>query len=101
MTRLTTQAVRDGLRAAAEIRNGKLPSPADLAAAPILTHWALTEDGSGLPRLVGVVRGHPLLGSGWCTTSTVLAMAPDATWARTVSRLYRLDEPLLTPKERR
>jgi hypothetical protein len=98
MARLTAEVLRDGLRAAADIRNGKLPTPNELEVAPVLSQWAVAEDVSGLPRLVGSVRRHPLLGSGWCTTSVVLAMAPDRTWARTISRLYRLAEPLLAPK---
>lgn len=64
----------------------------------MLSHWTLTEDAFGLPHLVGSVRGHPQLGPGWCTTSVVLAMAPDATWARTVSRVYQLGEPFVAPK---
>ena len=98
MARLTAEALRDGLRAAADIRKGKLPSGAELVAAPVLSQWAVTKDVSGLPRLIGSVRDHPLLGNGWCTTSVVLAMASDRTWARTVTRLYRLAEPLLSPK---
>lgn len=98
MVRLTREAVRDGLRAAVEIRQGKLPARVELEEAPSLTQWAVAEEGSGLSRLVGVVQGHPLLGSGWCTTSVVLVMAPDRTWARTVSRLYRLGEPLVVSK---
>lgn len=98
MARLTKEAIRDGLRAAIEIRQGKLPTPNELEAAPVLTQLAIAEDGAGLPRLVGSVQGHPRLGSGWCTTSVVLAMASDVTWARTVGRLYRLSEPLHVPK---
>lgn len=98
MARLSDETIRAGLRAAVEIRNGKLPTNAELEAAPVLSQWVLTDDGAGLPCIVAWVEGHPLLGSGWCTTSVVLAMAPDRSWARTVSRLYQLAEPLLAPK---
>lgn len=95
MTRLTTETVQKGLRAAIEIKSGKAPTRAELDAAPVLTHWAISEDGFGLPRLAGLVCGHPLLGKGWCTTSVVLVLDPDHRWARTVSRLYVLAEPLM------
>ena len=87
MARLTDQMVKSGLRAAIAIRNGNLPTEAELDAAPVLSHWILADAGSGFHRLVGVVHGHPLLGPGWCTTSVVLAMNADYSWARTVSRL--------------
>lgn len=95
MTRLTTETVQKGLRAAIEIKSGKAPTRAELDAAPVLTHWAISEDGFGLPRLAGSVSDHPLLGTCWCTTSVVLVLDPDHRWARTVSRLYALAEPLM------
>ena len=94
MAKLTITAVQEGLRAAIDIRNGNLPIEAQLDEAPVLSQWVLSEVGSGLHCLVGIVSGHPLLDPGWCTTSVVLVMDPHHRWARTVSRLYRLAEPL-------
>jgi hypothetical protein len=96
LAKLTITAVQEGLRAAIEIRNGNLPTQAELDAAPVLSHWALAEEGSGLHCLVGLVTGHPLLDPGWCTTSVILVLDPHHGWARTVSRLYRLAEPLVS-----
>lgn len=94
MAKLTKASLQKGLRAAIQIQNGKLPTRVQLDAAPVLSQWVLSEVGSGLHCLVGNVSGHPLLDPGWCTTSVVLVMDPHHRWARTVSRLYRLAEPL-------
>lgn len=94
MSRLSQETLVAGLRAARRLHKGELPTNADLAAAPLLEGWALEEVAPGLFRLVGVVTGHPLLADGWCSTSVLLFIAADRTWARTVSRLYRLGMPL-------
>lgn len=94
MVILSDKTVRDGLRAACAIREGKLPTTDEIAAAPRLSGWAIVDAETGFPRLVGVVHNHPRLANGWCTTSVVLAMDPDGRWARTMSRLYHLSEPL-------
>ncbi|MCF1742051.1 DUF6634 family protein [Paradevosia shaoguanensis] len=95
MSLLTRDTVLAGLRAARRIQQGHLPTQAELAAAPVLSNWVLAEEPGNLFRLAGMVSGHPLLADGWCTTSIVLVMDPDRNWARTVSRLYRLEKPLL------
>jgi hypothetical protein len=94
MSRLTRDTVMAGLQAARLIQQGHLPTEADLTAAPVLSNWVLAEEPENLFRLAGMVSGHPLLADGWCTTSIVLVMDPHRKWARTVSRLYRLGQPL-------
>jgi len=94
VSRLTRDTVMAGLQAARHIQQGHLPTEADLAAAPVLSNWVLADEPGNLFRLAGMVSGHPLLADGWCTTSIVLVMDPHRKWARTVSRLYRLEKPL-------
>lgn len=93
MSRLSIETVSEGLRAAIRIKEGRLPTEAELQAAPLLTGWALSAE-PRFHRLVGVVSGHPIIDDGWCTTSVVLVIAPHRKWAHTVSRLYRLGAPL-------
>lgn len=69
------------------------PSPATLAAAPLLTVWCPILIGADLC-LAGQATGHPTLPDDYITTSPLLALAPDLTWARTLSRFYRLGLPL-------
>lgn len=90
MSRLSKEVVAAGLRGAARIKSGFVPGSAELAGAPLLSHWVVEPVPGGLGRLVGLVSGHPLLPDGWCTTSPVLAADEDAGWVRTASRYYRL-----------
>ena len=69
------------------------PSPDTLAAAPLLTLWSPVLIGTEL-FLAGEATDHPHLPDGPITTSPLLALAPNLTWARTVSRFYRLARPL-------
>ena len=73
------------------------PSPADLRRAPLLDYWSLARRSE--PALIGLVHGHPELGSGGTTlTSLAVVLDADAGWARTWSRYYRLGRPAdLTP----
>jgi hypothetical protein len=60
---------------------------------PLLDHWIL---GNMLtPSLVGLATGHPALPgvNRAIATSPVLLMSDDMTWARTLSRWYRLGRP--------
>lgn len=93
MSRLSSETVSEGLRAAIHLKQGRLPTAADLQTAPLLSGWALAEE-PPFQRLVGVVSGHPTIENGWCTTSVVLVIDPHRKWARTVSRLFRLGPPL-------
>ena len=68
-------------------------SPILLAKAPLLEDWVPTVTPLGL-HLVGHVTGHPLQGDRKIATSPVWFADPDGTWARTLSRYYRLGRPL-------
>jgi hypothetical protein len=65
----------------------------ELANAPRLEQWHPALVGARLC-LCGTVTGHPGLGTGPITTSMLMALSEDLTWARTVSRFYRLGRPL-------
>ncbi len=65
------------------------PSAAELADAPLLDRWSHAVRMT--PVFVGVVAGHPLLGSDrFVRTSEIFAIDSDQRWARTWSRFYRL-----------
>ena len=94
MSRLSDEQVAAGVLAAIKLSDGELPTEAELAGAPLLTGWVLGEGPGGYSRLGGFVSGHPSLADGWCWTSVVLYLETNRRWARTVSRLYRLGDPL-------
>lgn len=62
--------------------------------APLLERWVLGERPARC--LMGLSTGHPLLpGTGrLITTSDLCLIADDGAWARTLSRWYRLGDPL-------
>lgn len=67
---------------------------------PILNHWALLPRTSGSEQaqstnfvLCGYIEEHPQAKDGLVTTSPVMEIAADGTWARTKSRVYGLGEP--------
>ncbi|PZQ19259.1 MAG: hypothetical protein DI565_02475 [Ancylobacter novellus] len=65
----------------------------DLADAPALDHWRLVRDEESA-FLIGIVTGHPRIADGRLTrTSQLVAMNRGRTWARTLSRFYRLYAP--------
>lgn len=69
-------------------QDGDVPTEQDLAEAPVLYQG---RPGAALqPDIVGRVFGHPTIEDGPITTSPLFAVAPDYSWARTLSRLYRL-----------
>ena len=72
---------------------GRPVSPILLAKAPLLEDWVPTVTALGV-RLVGRVSGHPLHGDSAIATSPVWFADPDGTWARSLSRYYRLGPPL-------
>ncbi|QEU09179.1 DUF6634 family protein [Paracoccus yeei] len=76
------------LRAIAAARAG--PSEADLAQAPVLSDWKAAISPGGHVMLCGEVVNHPLLGHASIHTSQPVAIDPEAGWARTASRWYRL-----------
>jgi hypothetical protein len=78
------------------LKQGWRPSPALLVEEPLLADWDFAGSfGAGSTVLAGVVTGHPKLGSGgFCTTSLLVAIDTHQwSWARTLSRFYRLENP--------
>ena len=71
---------------------GAAPTAAELRTAPLLVDWQLIACFSGLS-LMGFAAGHPLLSARKIVTSPLWVLAPDLTWARTLSRFYRLGLP--------
>jgi hypothetical protein len=79
-----------------EIRSGV--SPERFAAdPPILERWMLAN--RPVPCLAGLSFGHPLLPGEArpVATSDLCLLADDQTWARTLSRWYRLGRPAESP----
>lgn len=74
------------------LRVSHKPSDEVLAAAPMLFSWRPLLRPQGLI-LAGVVTSHPTLRGPIITTSPIWLVAPDLTWVRTTSRVYRLGEP--------
>ena len=62
--------------------------------APLLDRWAFGARPAAC--LVGLSSGHPILaGNGrMITTSDLILISQDGAWARTLSRWYRLGDPL-------
>jgi hypothetical protein len=85
--------LKEAAAALKRLERGELPSPQELAAAPKLDWWYLTERYGHLA-LGGVVTGHPNLPEGaHIVTSWLLWVAEDKRAARTLSRFYRLGRP--------
>lgn len=70
----------------------------DLADAPQLELWLPVRNQFGVLALWGQVTDHPTLGKDDIITSPLVAWGPDEGWARSISRLYRLGQPLFTLK---
>ena len=88
-----TPTFADALRALAadldRIEAGAAPTPAELAAAPLLFDWGVTV--LRFPALAGSVIGHPRLGDRpHVRTTAVFAAAGNMAWVRTQNRFYRL-----------
>lgn len=84
-----TRAVDDIER----LKAGWRPAPEQLINAPLLARWGFSGgEVPGTTTLRGIVTGHPKLADGTrCQTSILLAIdIRNWTWARTVSRFYRL-----------
>lgn len=65
-----------------------------LAGQPLLERWLLDRS-LGFPCLVGVVTGHPLIPDGhFVRTSRLRRIEPEAGWALTRNRYYRLGQSL-------
>lgn len=91
-----TPELTDRLRSLAEdgAALGSDPSfvSALLPRAPLLDRYAPVITSLGL-RLAGEVTDHPLLGSRRIITSQLWWVDPNARWARSLSRFYRLGRP--------
>ncbi|MDF3217934.1 hypothetical protein EN962_27655 [Mesorhizobium sp. M7A.F.Ca.CA.001.09.2.1] len=75
------------------VRRGVPPEAMADEEAPILDRWILAQ--RAVPCLAGLSTGHPLLfGEGRLIgTSDLWLLSEDRTWARTLSRWYRLGRP--------
>ncbi len=88
------------LRAITEAERG--PTDEELSAAPYVNHYRLETIGKSVQQIYGQVHGHPTIDDRYVTTTPLFGFDPDAGWARTRSRWYRLgpDWQLLNPEER-
>lgn len=77
----------------AAIQGGVSPERLSNGEAPVLDCWVMTQ--RSVPCLAGLSSGHPrLVGNGRpITTSDLWLLSDDRTWARTLSRWYRLGRP--------
>lgn len=77
------------------------PTATDLETVPLLDLWQAAVAGdTGMPFLWGYAIGHPLLRNGNITTSPLIALGEDLSWARTRSRWYRLGTPMNEVEEK-
>ncbi len=70
------------------------PSANDLARAPVLSHWLAVME----PRMIGLALmgsapNHPICVDDLIVTSRLCGICQEGTWARTISRWYRLEHP--------
>lgn len=74
------------------------PDRAELALAPSFNAWQIRHDSRNL-FLCGLVDSHLKFDSALISSSPLIALSEDLTWARTVSRFYRLGLHLRTNSE--
>ncbi|MEP5760629.1 MAG: DUF6634 family protein [Litoreibacter sp.] len=88
------------LMAIADAERG--PTDAELSAAPYVNYYRVETIGKSVQQIYGQVQGHPAIDDRYVTTTPFFGFDPDAGWARTRSRWYRLgpDWQLLNPEER-
>lgn len=71
------------------------PSADDLSTAPLLSNWIVIRDTlNGGVRLVGTPNGHPTCQGPIMRSSRLCGLDPAGTWARTISRWFRLEQHL-------
>ncbi|MEP5761699.1 MAG: DUF6634 family protein [Litoreibacter sp.] len=83
------------LNAIADAERG--PTDEDISNAPCVNHYRLERTGECAQRIYGQVRDHPEIDDPYVTTTPLLGFEPDAGWARTRSRWYRLGPDWLLP----
>ncbi|WP_306419275.1 DUF6634 family protein [Loktanella sp. Alg231-35] len=78
------------------------PTDEELSAGPYVNHYRLETMEKSIQQIYGRVHGHPTIDDRFETTTPLFGFDPDAGWARTRSRWYRLgpDWQLLNPDER-
>lgn len=81
---------------------GEMPCGIELATAPRISNWKAVADRCLYSRtyelkLVGQVTGHPQVPDGPITTSALLWIDKHRCVARTMSRVYILDQPADEP----
>lgn len=83
------------LRAIAEAEHG--PTDAELLAAPYINHYRVETIGKSVQQIYGQVQGHPTVDDPYVTTTPLFGFDPDAGWARSRSRWYKLGPDWLLP----
>jgi hypothetical protein len=75
------------------IRDGIPPESLKDGTAPVLDRWIIAQ--RAIPCLAGLSSGHPMLvgENRAIATSDLWLLSDDQTWARTLSRWYRLGRP--------
>ncbi|MFC5393504.1 hypothetical protein [Bosea vestrisii] len=84
----TLRGLADALDEHAE---GVFPHPDELESAPLLDDWCASVRAS--PAMVGRVSGHPILPPGRRALTSEVFLTDGRSYARTLSRLYRLGRP--------
>ena len=74
------------------IRARAAPTAADLDGTPVIDGYRIAR--RDVLCLVGEVTGHPRLGNRNTITTELWLFAPTLGWARTLSRFYRLGQPI-------
>ncbi|NBJ09422.1 hypothetical protein [Microvirga arsenatis] len=85
------ERLRDLADALQAIRDGNPPTPEELATAPVLDDWVRTTRPVRI--LEGRSYGHPSIPSGRLVRTSEVYATDGRTYARTLSRLYRLGTP--------
>jgi hypothetical protein len=86
----TAQVLRELSDALAEAAYGNIPK--DVASLPALHQWVLATH--EVAHLIGYSEDHPVLGDRPISTSQLFFISEELGLARTMSRWYRLGEPL-------
>ncbi|MDR6827688.1 hypothetical protein J2X48_001414 [Bosea sp. BE271] len=78
-----------------DILAGTRPTPQDLKEAVVMRNFMIGQH--QVPCLIGIVEGHPRLGTKLITTSQLFCVDPNGAWARTFSRFYKLEGGSMPP----